>query len=599
MHIKILAASAIAALAGTASAQCSNYSLTPPGSLIHDADDALYTVALPFLFPFNGTLYDKISISSNGWVKIGASTSTSNQLTDSESLMLSDDPRIAVCWDDLNAGPVGSGDIFYRADVTQASVTYQGVQRFGTTQTGTLANCELVLLPTGDIYLYYDATCTFNLSNSSSIVGISAGGNLVGAGTNVVDWSLASPGPIGVTQATAYELFTSTTGLNPFDLNGVGITLHFQPTGVDTYNVVQIPNLGACPPAASYPPKATGPITVGAGCPAAVPNGSIYESFTTDTGLSPLDTSNVSWLFSKAGDNYTALPGTGIDPTYTTGTVLTLGDETVLSGISFGAMGNFPFADLSAATFNLMSNGFIRLDGSTANDFSPTAAELNTQGARIAGCWKDLNPGFAGTVYLNDTDPNFCMVTFDQVAEFGQTPPLGVCTFQIKMFVNGDVQISHGAVTSVTDNVIVGITRGAALDPGSSDLATGGAANIIGPVDIVGVTPLTHTSNTLQIGQAFSMNASPAPFGVGFFIIGTSNPNLPLDGIGMTGCTQYASLDNTFFIFTAGTTMSLTLPVPYDVSFGGVQLFTQAAAFSPANPFGVIASNGLDHTIGL
>ncbi|MGE3175172.1 MAG: hypothetical protein AB7O97_21270 [Planctomycetota bacterium] len=594
MHAKFLAASAaLATLAGGATAQCSAYSLSPAGSLIHDADDAQYTVALPFLFPFNGINYDRISISSNGWIKMGQSTSTSSQVGDTETLLLSDDPRIAVLWDDLDPGPTGTGDVFYYADATRASVSYQGVSRFGIA--GALANCECVLTPAGDIYLYYDTSNTFNLANgttSSSIVGISAGNGLVPAATNLVDWTTASPGPIAVTQATAYELFAPAA----FDLNGVGVTLHFQPTGVSTYDVTNVPGLPACTALASYPSRAVGPTSIGAGCPALIPNSSIYESFTTDAGLSPIDTSNQSFRFIRFGENYQIIPGAGINPAYLTGTVLTMGDETVVSGISFGAMGNFPFGDLSLSNFNLMSNGFIRLDGSTANDFSPTAAEFNGQGPRIAGCWKDLDPGTGGTVYLNDTNPLFTMVTFDQVAEFNAS---AVCTFQITMYASGDIEISHGAVASTTDNVLVGITRGSATDPGSSDLVTGGIVNLIGPIDIVGQTPFTHSSTPLKIGIPFEMSASAAPFGVGFFILGVSNPNLPLGAIGMTGCTQYASLDNVYFAISGGSTLTQTLAVPYTNAFAGVQLFSQAAAFSPANPFGVVASNGLSHLIGL
>ncbi len=580
-----------------ASAQCAAYANVPAGTVILDADDALRTVPLPFQFPFHGAFYDRITVSTNGFLKLGTSVSTSSDLSDTEALMLSAEPRLAVCWDDLNAGPTGSGDVTFVADAFQASVCWQGVQRFGSTMAGTLANCECVLTITGDIYFHYDATCTFNLSNSSSIVGISQGGNVVAAGTSLVDWSLANPGPIAVTQATAYQIFTASTGPSPFDLTG-GVTLYFQPTGLDSYSVVQVPALPSCP-VVSYPPLAAAPTSIGAGCPSLIPNSSIYEAFTIDTGASPLDTSNLSITFVKIGESYLTIKGPGIDPTYTTGTALVMGDETMVSGQAVGAMGVFPFADLAVTAINISSNGFIRLDGTTGNDFTPTPAEFNTQGARIAGCWKDLNPTSGGAVYFNNTDPTFCMVTWDQVAEYNSLVP--PCTFQIKMWANGDVTISHGAVGSTSDAVLVGITRGGATDPGSSDLATAGVVNILGPVDLVGQAPMTHTATTMSLGSTFTMSATvPTPItGLGFFLIGTSNPGLPLDAIGMPGCSQYASLDQLNFTLFLGNPMTTSFPIPYDASFAGVTLFTQAAAFSPLNAFGIVTSNGLQHTVGL
>jgi hypothetical protein len=589
--------SATVALGGAAVAQCSNYTLSPAGTVLIDADDAIYNVALPFPFPFNGAIYNSITVSTNGWIKLGPATATSSQTGDTEALMLSDDPRIAVCWDDLNPSSTsGSGALYYSADASQASVTWQGVQRFGASQVGTLANCECILLPTGDIYLNYDASCTFNLSNSSSIVGISAGGSQVVAGTNLVDWSAASPGPIAVVDATAYELFAA----GAFDLAGTGVVLHFAPTGADTYDVTQVPTLPACIPAGFYPGLASGPQSIGTGCPPPVPNGSIYELFTTDTGASPIDTQNSSILFSRSGETYFTLPGAGIDPTYLSGTVVPLGDEQFAS-LSVGAMGFFPFGDLLVSDLNLSSNGFIALDSSIPTpDFSPTAAEFNNEGPRIAGCWKDLNPSSAGTIYYNNTNPNYCMVTFDAVVEFGTTSTGSLCTFQMKLFASGDIEISHGAVSSVTDNIIVGISRGAAVDPGSSDLVTGGVVNFLGPVDIVGQSSMTHTTSTFAIGKSFDMFASLPSSSLGFFTIGTSTPNLPLDSLGGIGCTAYASLDFVFLAPFSGSNMSFSLPqIPYNPAYSGQQFYTQAAAFSSVNSLGIVTSNGMSHVLGL
>src|SRR5690606_27063282 len=170
-------------------------------------------------------------------------------------------------------------------------------------------------------------------------------------GTHLVDWSNASPGPIMVTDATAYELFA----VGAFDLGGTGVVLHFGPTGLSTYDVTQAAALAVCTPPASYPALADGPMVIGVGCPPAVPNGSLYELFTTDAGTSPLDTQGTSVLFVAGGETYFTIPGTGLDPSYTTGTVLSLGDEQFVN-LSLGAMGAFPFGDLVVTDINLSSN---------------------------------------------------------------------------------------------------------------------------------------------------------------------------------------------------------------------------------------------------
>jgi hypothetical protein len=600
MHFfKILAASTtIAALAGNALAQCSNYSLVPAGTSLALTDDSVRTVGLPFPFPFNGVNYTVITIASNGFVWLG--TNTQSDLTDLETELLAEPPRIAVLWDDLNPAAAGSGPVRYRADVTQASVTWVGTQRFGLA--AALANCELVLLPSGEINMYYDASNTFaanSHASGSSIVGISRGG---GAPASPLNWTtgLTTP-PVPIVGATGYELFTNSIGANPFDL--AGLTLKWTPTGVDTYDVTSTV-LPACTLPAFDPILAGTAATVGVGCPPAVPNSSIYQTFASGT----IDTSNTSIHFTKAGETYTTGTGAGIDPAYLTGTLLTMGDEVVAAGLSVGAMGTFPFCDLSVTTLSVMSNGFIRLDANVANDFSPSVSEFHTQGPRIAGCWKDLHPSNgvtgAGLVYWNNTDPNYCMATWDAVAQFSNNLAV-LCTFQIKMWVNGDVTISHGTVASTNTLTMVGISRGTPIvDPGNSDLVTAGVVNVIGPRDLVGtpsIFPMVHTTSRLAIGQNFDMSTTvPPPIsGAGFFVIGVSNPAIPLTGIGMTGCTQYASLDNVYFQLFGASPMTLTLSVPYDISFSGVTLFTQAAVFSTLNTFGVIASNGRSHLIGL
>lgn len=598
----LLAASSASLLSAAALAQtpCITYPNSPAGTVMTTADDEIYNVALPFSFPFDGNVYDTITISTNGWVKLGQATATSSQYTTSEASMLDGDPRIAVCWDDLSPGQSSSGDLQYWADATQASICYQNVRRFGVTSNpNTYANCELILLPTGEMYFYYDATCTMDLSTSDQLVGISRGYSQVPLGTSFVDWSNANGGTVNVVNATGYELFAP----GSWDLLG-GVVLHWLPTGIDTYDVTYGPALGTCAPG-SYPQLAFGPTSYGVGCPPPAPNGSLYEEFSEDLGINPMDTANTSMLFQALGEEYTLVPGPGFDMSYTSGTVLTLGDEQMIA-LPVGAMGVFPFGDSLITEIRLSSNGWIGLDasfpltGPGVANYQGNPGEFNSQGPRIAACWVDHNPGAGGTIYWDNTDPSFSMITFENVAQYADP---STCTWQVKIFNNGDVLINHGADVGTTTGYItpiVGITRGNAADPGADDFVSSGVVNTIGPVDIVGVNPINHTASQLAIGKEFSMSATYSGAILGFFIVGFNNPGFPLDALGATGCSAYATLDILEPALFTGSSMNVSLPgVPYDPVFSGATIFTQAAAFSPVNAFGIVSSNGLQHECGL
>lgn len=597
--LKILAiAAAAAAFAANATAQCSNFANSPSGTLIFQADDSVRIVGLPFAFPFNGVNYTSITISSNGWLKLGSSTSTGSDFTDSEATMLNslNEPRIAVCWDDLTSVSPQPG-VFYAADATQASVTWKA-RSFATATA--LANCECILTPAGDIYLNYDASCNYATSASTSLVGISKSNNSVLAGTHTFDWTLANPGPLAVVDATGYQVFANLG----FDLGAT--TLHFAPTGVDTYDVTTT-TLGTCTPG-TYPPLSSATTTsVGTGCPAAVPNGAIYQNFTVNTGLTPQDLANTSIEFVRTGGTYTITPGPGLDPNYTTnGVTAVQGDDTLVT-VAGGAMGTFQFGDNQYTQVVACSNGFVWMGSGTSTDLTPTSSELRTLAARIAPMWMDFNFNTAGTFYVENTNPAFVQLTWSGVAEFGQATSLH--TFQLTMRSNGNIVFSYGAMNGgVTHVSVVGMSGGSVtVDPLTFDLVTAGVPNALTRL-VTGVQPMTYTvNNAPRIGQTFTMTSTiPAGNnGIGAFAIGGTNPALPLDsifGAGFApGCTAYTDILETFFVLfpSSQTTFTVSLPLPYDLNLAGLALTSQAAGFSPLNLAGLLTSNGRTFTTGL
>lgn len=591
---------ATAALAMPALAQnCSTFANTPPGTNLQLGDDGVRTLRLPFAFPWNGGTVNSITVCSNGFVWLGAPPATgANDLSDSEAEMLSQPSRVAVCWDDWNPASTAlqaGGGVFFVANAVQASVVWKGVPRFGSTTV--FAQMEVVLSITGEIDLVYDSS--MGIPTSTCIAGISAGN---GATANPVDWTPTLPA--NVPNATGYQLFTTNTGAAPFDLAGQSIGLTPGNPSLTDYLPAFV-TLGTCAPG-NYPALAS-TSTFGSGCPNTNTASSIYETFTSDTGASPIDLASTGILFSRSGTVYVATGTSGaIDTSYTSADIVTLGDDTVQAGLSLGAMGTFPFGSMNVATVSACSNGFLWLDNGTGTDFSPSATEFNNQGPRIAPFWTDLNlSSTGGGTFYWTTTAAYCLATWENVAEYNQ--PSSQRTFQVKLYANGDIGFNYGNLGSVTHDILVGVSRGNVLvDPGASDLSTVSTSPITRDLGVL-QTPLIHTLSGLPVlGGSYTLECSniPQPGSlIGVFFLGFTqfNPGLDLSVIGMPGCQQYTSLDVSLVNLLNGmTTMSNTVPVPNNAALIGLTVYSQAATLSPGiNAFGAITSNGASATVGI
>jgi hypothetical protein len=62
---------------------------------------------------------------------------------------------------------------------------------------------------------------------------------------------------------------------------------------------------------------------------------------------------------------------------------------------------------------------------------------------------------------------------------------------------------------------------------------------------------------------------------------------------------MYVSLDELYFGFTTNGRLIMSFFIPPTPALFGVTAHTQAAMFAAVNPFGLINSNRLTHTIGL
>lgn len=584
MHtIRLLTATAVFAASSLAQV-CSTYANAAPGININAGDDTTRNLALPFPFPFNGTSYTSIWINSNGSVSFGAGDTTFGE---SEALMLSGPPRVAVCWDDwYPPGAVAGGGVFFAPSPTQVNIVWKNVPRF---TAGPPANMEIVLSIGGGICLFHDAT--MSVSTDANIVGLSAGN---GAPAAPMSWT---PLPLTV-NSTNYQLFTNNVGTTPFNL--VGSKIQLVPATANTY-VALNPTPPTCAPS-TLPGFATPAVSYGAGCPAAVPasGGNVYELFASGT----VDLSNRSILFTAAGpDMFIAGPGPGFDNSFGPGDVRPLTDDAQVT-VQVGAMGSFPFHGVQVSSIAVCSNGFLWMAPNASSTYVANATDFGTMSPRIAPLWGDWNPGVAGTVYWS-TGNGYCMATWQNVLAYGTTGTQN--TFQAKLFANGDIAFSYGAVlnnfTTNTGLALTGISFGQGALTAPIDMsALIATPSLINLLPVPAIVPLAHgASTTPSFGLTYTLNITsiPANSPFGAFILGFTQLNLSLGSLGMTNCSQYTGVDFVLLQVFTGPTSTFNLNVPYNLAYAGVNLFSQGVAFAPLNPRGVITSNGLQGTLGL
>ncbi|MEZ5588089.1 MAG: hypothetical protein R3E46_13530 [Sedimenticolaceae bacterium] len=184
------------------------YAGSSNAALLALGDDASAAVGLGFNFDFFGSSYNTINVNSNGNITFGTGDT---DFSESVSEFLSDQPRIAGWWDDLN--PAAGGSVDATGDANSMVVTFTGVPQFANTDSN---NFSITLFSDGAIEIFLD-----RLTSTDGIVGISAGGGIADPGPT--DFS-AVAGPYSAS-TTRYELFNGS-----FDLNQT--TLRFEPTAV-------------------------------------------------------------------------------------------------------------------------------------------------------------------------------------------------------------------------------------------------------------------------------------------------------------------------------------------------------------------------------
>lgn len=157
----------------------------PGTSLGIESDDQTVTINLPFTFKYYGQNYTQVSVCSNGWIALGASTYTSYN---NSPLPSTSAPPTAVfgLWDDLYPGAAGPGDIYSYYDAVNHRFVIEFFRVDHLSPTGYLETFEFFLYqtgypstPTGDgevVVQYhtvsYITSTTMGIQNMSQNVGI-------------------------------------------------------------------------------------------------------------------------------------------------------------------------------------------------------------------------------------------------------------------------------------------------------------------------------------------------------------------------------------------------------------------------------------------
>ncbi|MFO1053214.1 MAG: hypothetical protein U1F36_13460 [Planctomycetota bacterium] len=560
-----LLAAALALGTSVATAQISCVETNIGSAIAGAGDDTLSgPFSLGFNFPFNGSTYDTVYISSNGFFYLwntGGTAPTGSACCSQTWAGLSGasgtaGARIAPYYRDLNC----TGHVLAFNSLTgpnRAAITWQDVVQFGRTEPMTF-QCQLY--DTGEIVFNYDARV--RVYSSTGLVGMA---NLGGADPGQSDISAT---PFTVAAPRVYQLFTTTAQL---DLQGKSIL--FTPNGLG-YNVSTL-----CQAASSLP--------YATGCPTGC---GVYQQFTSGN---PLNGSGLHFLPNGSGGYIVTPCASCFDSNI--GAALGQGDDTLSINNALGF--SFPYCGTSTTAIDICSNGFVWLQtgSTTSTDFSESTSELVTLQDRIAAWWDDLLCDATGDVHFNAL-PGVALVTWDNVQEY----PTGGnrMTAQLKLFPDGSFVISLPSVPNLDG--IVGYHGGAvptgyAVDFTTVPFNTGAPGLPMGLAAQAGARP--------SIGGSFPVDMTnlPASTLTVAWLFGLTQTSLDLGFLGAPGCLLVQSND----LFWAGEpaappSWTMTLGIPPISSLSGVTIQSQALALAPgANALGVVFSNGLSLTFGL
>jgi hypothetical protein len=477
-----------------------------PGDPLPVGVDGNVQLFLPFEYEICGQSFDSVFVNANGNLTFG---SGDTDFTESVAEFLSDQPRIAGWWDDLNV--TQGGIVTYYSSANDFTVVWDGVPEYFATG----ANSFQITLKKSSDHIDVDY---FEMTSTDGIAGVSCGGAVTSGFETATDLSSYAPSRINLhNQPAVFEQFSSS---NPNDL--VSSTVRYNGTtnyndnwaepndtpdkarrislpfdSIDVTRFTEIEPTGGDIDLYRFSAMADTTLLaeiVGGRLDSLIALFKIEGkgSKTTYTFVDADDDGGAGLLsrlvvpIAESGDYLLAvttfpdfeLTGAGasggryvLDISTIEGTILGLGDDD-FEELALGF--DFPFQGSTYSSVFVNSNGNLTF-GSGDTDFSESVSEFLNDQPRIAPLWDDLSPNQGGLV-LVDGDASSVTITFEDVPEFFASTGN---TFSVTLSSDGSIDIDYGSVAAADG--IVGVTEGGgAADPGATDLSAGGPYSATG-----------------------------------------------------------------------------------------------------------------------
>ena len=169
--------------------------------LVFQADDAVATFTLTSNFTFGGITYSEGSVSTNGFLTLGANDLLNGDgcCSGNVSGLLSGNPRISPGWTDLYTS------VYMNAILNGVSFTWEGVDQSSFAP----VLFQALLYNSGQIVFGYESLSTDSISNPT-LIGLSVGGGAADPGeSNLTPNSTFS---FGASPNTIYKVLTPTGG---------------------------------------------------------------------------------------------------------------------------------------------------------------------------------------------------------------------------------------------------------------------------------------------------------------------------------------------------------------------------------------------------
>ena len=395
------------------------------------------SIALPFSFPYYGTSYNNIVISTNGFISFDGAPGAgccSGQVIPSAT---TPNNVVALAWYDLNAA---AGTITYYQSGSSFVVDFNGV---GTFSVG--GNV------TGQIVLNADGTIQINSTNISTSGTTTQGVEDIN-GTSATATAGAN-GALGLSRVNQSVLFTPPSTV-PFTFDGpvtyswnTGSTdnsISVAPDVTTTYTLTVADN--SCASVLPVTVNVYTAPTVSVSNNGPICNGATVSLTPTVTASAPpviaggMSATTVAYSTAAATGTVNAGPS---------------GDDVVSGAIALPFA--FNYYGTSYSNIYISTNGFVTFNGASGSGCCSGQAIPNTFSPVIALAWYDLNAA-AGTITYYQSGSSF-VVDFNGVGTFTAG---GNVTGQIVLNADGSIQINSTSI-STSGTTTQGINAGDGL----------------------------------------------------------------------------------------------------------------------------------------